>query len=197
MSKSIGNVLLVKDLLEAAPGEVVRLGLLTAHYRQPLDWTAEVLDEAQSKLDRMYGALRAAGIEGAAGDAPAGERPPEAVVDALEDDLNTPRALAELFALAREANRSEDPSRRREIGDTLRAGGRLLGLLQQDPQAWFTRAAPPGGLPAPEVDALVRERESLRRQRRFDEADNIRDRLTREGIVIEDGADGPRWRRAR
>jgi cysteinyl-tRNA synthetase len=196
MSKSVGNVLLIKDLLETAPAEAVRLGLLTAHYRQPLDWTSEVLSEAQLKLDRMYGALRAAGIEGAADAGEFGE-PPGAVIEALEDDLNSPRALAELFTVAREANRCEEPQRRRELAAALRAGGRLLGLLQQNPQSWFMRAGGPMSLTESEIDALVAQRESLRRQRQFAAADEIRGRLTREGIVIEDGADGSRWRRAR
>jgi cysteinyl-tRNA synthetase len=195
MSKSIGNVLLVRDLLEEAPGEVIRLGLLTAHYRQPLDWSADVLTEARQKLDRMYGALRGAGITGAATDED-GADAPAGVLDALEDDLNSPRALAELFTLARDANRAEDPAVRLARARELRAGARLLGLLEQDPEAWFTGAAS-GSLGEAEIDSLVAKRESLRHQRQFAEADAIRDRLAAQGIVIEDGAAGTRWRRAR
>ncbi len=196
MSKSIGNVLLVKDLLDEAPGEVVRLGLLTAHYRQPLDWTGDVLVEAEQKLDRMYGALREAGIEGPAVDD--GMEPPAGVIEALEDDLNTPRALAELFSLARDANRSEDSDERNAKARELRAGARLLGLLQEDPEAWFMRSGASGdGLSDAEIDALMAERETLRQARKFDEADSIRDRLASQNIVIEDSAGGPRWRRAR
>jgi cysteinyl-tRNA synthetase len=196
MSKSIGNVLLVRDLLREAPGEAIRLGLLTAHYRQPLDWTDDVLIEARQKLDRMYGALRAAGIQGAAAD-DAADVPPASVLEALEDDLNSPRALAELFALAREANRAEDSVECLAKAQALRAGARLLGLLQDDPAAWFMRAEAGGNLSEADIDALVAQRESLRRERQFDAADSVRERLAAEGIVIEDGAAGPRWRRAR
>ncbi len=198
MSKSIGNVLLVRDLLDEAPGEAVRLGLLTAHYRQPLDWTGDVLVEAEQKLDRMYGALREAGLEGRAGEE--GIEPPASVIEALEDDLNTPRALAELFSLAREANRTNDADDRVAKARQLRSGAKLLGLLQDDPQAWFMRsdASNSGdGLSDAEIDALMAQRETLRQARKFAQADAIRDRLASENIVIEDSAAGPRWRRSR
>ena len=200
MSKSIGNVLLVRDLLAEAPGEVVRLGLLTAHYRQPLDWTGDVLTEAEQKLDRMYGALREAGLEGPAVDD--GIEPPASVVEALEDDLNSPRALAELFSLARDANRADDPEERLAKARQLRAGAGLLGLLRDDPEAWFMRSSasaggPGGGLSDAEIDALMAEREALRQARKFAEADVIRDKLASQNVVIEDSAGGPRWRRSR
>ena len=211
MSKSVGNVLLVRDLTSRYPGETVRMGLLTAHYRQPLDWTEQLLVEAQQKLDRLYGALREAGIDGASASATsalassqgasARAEPPAAVLAALEDDLNTPLAIAELFALARAANRSENPTQRRAIAESLRAGGWLLGLLQQDPVAWFSAtgsaARAQEDMDAAEIDALVAQRESLRRDRKYAEADKIRDQLAERGILIEDVAGGARWRRAR
>jgi len=196
MSKSVGNVLLLRDLLQDAPGEAVRLGLLTAHYRQPLDWNANVVSDAQQKLDRMYGALRDAGISGTQVHAP-DDPPPESVLEALEDDLNSPRALAELFSLARESNRTEDPARRAEIARALRSGAWLLGLLQGDPEAWFLDARTAESMDEDRINALMEQRESMRLARNFAEADRIRDELTSAGIVIEDGAEGPRWRRAR
>jgi len=196
MSKSLGNVLLVRELLAEAPGEAIRLGLLTAHYRQPLDWNADVLVDARQKLDRMYGALRSAGIVGKPDPADAVE-PPANVLAALEDDLNTPRALAELFALAREANRASDRDASSAAAAQLRAGAGLLGLLQDDPDAWFAGTTDAAGLPEAEIDALLTQRQALRAARQFAEADEIRDRLARAGIVIEDGADGARWRRTR
>jgi cysteinyl-tRNA synthetase len=199
MSKSIGNVLLVRNLLEDHPGEVIRLALLTAHYRQPLDWSDQLLVEAQQKLDRLYGALREAGVAGRLQSAP--ETPlPESFVAALEDDLNTPRALAELFELVRAANRCEDAVQRRGIARSLRAGAWLLGLLQADPAEWFSDAHTEAGaddLNAAEIDALIEQRETFRQQRKFVEADRIRDELTAKGIVLEDRGDGSRWRRAR
>ncbi len=196
MSKSVGNVLLLRDLLSEAPAEAVRLGLLTAHYRQPLDWTADVLNEAQQKLDRMYGALRAAGVSGVA-EGDSGESPPASVLEALDDDLNTPRALAALFELAREANREKDRDRRADIAKSLRTGASLLGLLQADPEAWFVDSDTAGAPDAAEIDALVARREQMRAERSFAEADQIRDQLEKAGIVIEDSSEGPRWRRAR
>ncbi len=199
MSKSVGNVVLLRDLLREAPPEAVRLGLLTAHYRQPLDWTEGVLSEARQKLDRMYGALRAAGVSGAQRDDP-DEPPPASVLDALDDDLNTPRALAALFDLAREANRETDPERRLKIATSLRAGAGLLGLLGEDPEAWFVDSAAsesPGPLETAEIDELVSRRERLRQERDFAAADRIRAQLEKASIVIEDSPEGPRWRRAR
>ncbi|MDX1563610.1 MAG: cysteine--tRNA ligase, partial [Gammaproteobacteria bacterium] len=131
MSKSLGNVLLLRELLDAHAGEAVRLGLLAAHYRQPLDWTDHVPVEAKRRLDRMYAVLRDAGIEGP-GDAPDDTAVPAGVVAALEDDLNTPEALAVLAELVRAANRSDDPAEKRAQAEQLRAGAWLLGLLQQD-----------------------------------------------------------------
>jgi cysteinyl-tRNA synthetase len=196
MSKSIGNVLLLRDLLREAPGEAVRLALLGTHYRQPLDWTAQVLPDAEQKLDRLYGALRAAGVGHHATGAPNEE--PAGVVAALEDDLNTPQALAELFALARAANRAEDQQRRREIALALRAGAGLLGLLQSDPEEWFLRGGHDGLQFADgEIEALIERRDALRRARDFAAADRIRDELASRGVVLEDGAGGSRWRRSR
>ncbi len=197
MAKSLGNVVLLKDLTEKFAGEVVRLGLLSAHYRQPLDWTQRLLEDSQHKLDRLYGTLRDAGISGAAHDDPGA--PPPSVVAALEEDLNTPQALTELTALARAANRATNDSERRSAAQSLRAGAWLLGLLGQDPVEWFSGATAGADedLGPAEIDALVEQRLGLRAEKRFDEADKIRDELASRGIVIEDGPEGSRWRRAR
>ena len=206
MSKSLGNVLLLRNLLDEAPGEAVRLGLLTAHYRQPLDWNTAVLEDARQKLDKMYGALRNAGVTGPARgdrakDDPAADDPaadaPRGVIEALEDDLNTPRALAELFGVVRQLNSASDPGTRARLARDLRAGGWLLGLLQDDPQAWFTGDRTVDGPGDEWIAARVEERQAMRGARNFAEADRIRDELADLGILIEDSAEGPRWRRAR
>lgn len=206
MSKSTGNLLRIRDLLADHDGEVLRLCLLTAHYRQPLEWTPQLIDESAHKLDRMYGVLRDAGIERAADETADGAADedaaelPAAVVAALEDDLNTPLALAELMALARAANRTQDPAEKAELAHCLRAGANLLGLLERAPRDWFSKGAPGEagmGLEEAEIDALVQRREALRKERRFAEADEIRDTLANAGIVIEDVAGGSRWRRTR
>ena len=196
MSKSVGNILLLRELLEEWPGEVVRLALLTAHYRQPLDWSRQLAVEARQKLDRMYGALRDAGVEGPASGAD--EDPPPNVLAALEADLNTPQALAELFELVRKANRSSDAGERLAAAGALRAGASLLGLLQRDPAEWFAGGgADDGELSDADTHALIEQREALRKERKFAEADAIRDSLAKRGVILEDVAGGTRWRRVR
>ena len=196
MSKSVGNILLLRGLLEEWPGEVVRLALLTAHYRQPLDWSQQLAVEARQKLDRMYGALRDAGVEGPASGAD--EDPPPNVLAALEADLNTPQALAELFELVRKANRSSDTGERLAAAGALRAGASLLGLLQRDPVEWFAGdGADDGELSDADIDALIEQRKALRKERKFAEADAIRDSLAKRGVILEDVAGGTRWRRVR
>ena len=195
MSKSLGNVRLVRDLLAEHGGETVRLALLTAHYRQPLDWTDQLVVESRQKLDRMYGALRDAGISGTLTRAPAAA-PPPAMLAALEDDLNTPEAIAELFGVVRATNRATDAAEKRALAESLRAGAWLLGLLTEDPQTWFAAGGLAGSDDA-EIDTLVKQRDALRQQRNFAEADRIRRELTERGIVIEDAAGGARWRRSR
>ena len=195
MSKSLGNVRLVRDLLATHGGETVRLALLTAHYRQPLDWSDQLVVESRQKLERMYGALRDAGLSGPLTHAPAAP-PPPGVLAALEDDLNTPEAVAELFALVRAANRATDAAEKRALAESLRSGAWLLGLLTQEPQTWFGAGGAAGGDDA-EIDTLVKQRDAFRRERNFAEADRIRRVLTERGIVIEDAAGGARWRRSR
>ncbi len=198
MAKSTGNILRVRDLLAEHDGEVLRLALLSAHYRQPLEWTPQLVAESAQKLDRMYGVLRDAGFDEDATDAPSDELP-AAVVAALEDDLNTPLAIAELLAVARAANRTESASEKRALAGSLRAGAALLGLLERAPRAWFEGSAARGaaGPDEAEIEALVARRDALRKARQFAEADAIRDELARAGIVIEDVAGGSRWRRIR
>jgi len=195
MSKSLGNVLLVKDLLAQAPGEAIRLALLSGHYRQPLDWSDEALHQARRSLDRLYGLLAdlpepAPGVE-----------PPAALVAALEDDLNTPRAMAVLFDLARKAHGQTggeaEGEAGAEIAAELVAGGALLGILQQDPAHW---AAQSGGTAdmsmadRTEIDALVAARTAARKARDFAAADRIRDDLAARGIQVEDGPEGSSWK---
>jgi cysteinyl-tRNA synthetase len=192
MSKSLGNVVLVRDLLEQAPGEVVRLALLSAHYRQPLDWSDGVLGESRRKLDRLYNALR--NVSGWA-DSWREAEPSAEFVTALEDDINTPRAIAALFNLAREINRLGDTPEAQALARQLRAGSEVIGLLGSDPDEWFESAGA-GDVASDEIDVLVEQRTAARAAKDFAEADRIRDVLVELGIVIEDGPEGARWRRA-
>tara|TARA_R110000822_G_scaffold126082_9_gene261222 strand:+ start:15820 stop:17223 length:1404 start_codon:yes stop_codon:yes gene_type:complete len=190
MSKSIGNVLLVRKLLEQGPGEAIRLVLLTAHYRQPLDWTDAVIPEANKKLDRLYGALRSLADVPAAADAGL----PESVAAALDDDLNTPQALAALFELARDANKATDTADKARIKAQLQAAGDALGLLQMGHEQWFAGGAEVDGLSA-EAEALLDERAAARAARDWAGSDRLRDQLKALGVAVEDGKDGQRWRR--
>ena len=186
MSKSLGNFFTVRQLLEEGwPGEAIRLALLSAHYRQPLDITRGKLKESRAQLDRLYGALRK---ETVAADMP----PPPKLLAALEDDLNTPLALAELHETAGALNRATDPAERRDLRGELLAGGRLLGLLGQAPGTWFQGGADDE---ADEIDALIQARGAARESKDFAEADRIRDALKDRGVVLEDGPQGTTWRR--
>lgn len=192
MSKSIGNVLLIRDLLEDTSGEAIRLALLAGHYRQPLDWTDNGLQQAERTLDRLYGAVRRlADIQ--ADDNP--DLDPD-FLTAMNDDLNTPRALAALFELVRLANTAENGAEKRRLkGKLLRSAG-LLGLLQQTPEKWFAGGvAKDNGPSEDEIEELVQARNRARETKNFAEADRIRDLLGEEGIVLDDGAVETRWRR--
>ncbi len=193
MSKSLGNFFTVRQLLdEGWPGEAIRLTLLSAHYRQPLDFTRSALAQARTTLERWYGALRAA--PGKEGDAAAAL--PDNVAAALDDDLNTPLAIRHLHALASEVHKADDPAAAAAAAARLAAGGHALGLLGQAPDAWATAGGAADGPPADEVAALIAERAAARARRDFAAADRIRDELAAQGIALEDRRDGPTlWRR--
>ncbi len=193
MSKSLGNVLLVRDLLDEAPGEAIRFALLGAHYRQPLDWSTDGLAQARHGLDRLYGVLRDLG------DAPDIACPLgllDAFVTALEDDLNFPRAIAELFRTAKAARRATTAAERAAYKAALREAGGLLGLLQEDPAVWFGQPTGEDGEMA-RIRRLVEARLAARSARDYATADRIRDELAGLGVVVQDRADGPAWQKAR
>jgi len=186
MSKSLGNVELVHVLIGQAPGEALRWALLASHYRQPLAWTDDVVAQARAALDNLYGALRRSADVQADGDTPS-----EAFLEAICDDLNTPRANAELFALARRLETGTPAERARAKGELL-AGGALLGFLHADPDAWFH-----GGvdtLLAERIDALIAERVGARTAKDWTRADAIRAELTALNVEVMDSATGATWR---
>jgi len=168
MSKSLGNIITPAELLaQGHKGETLRLALLSAHYRQPLAWTEDVVAQAKTNLDRLYRV---------AGDAEPG-KVDSGVAEALQDDLNTPLALTRLMAL-------EDPA-------VARASAALLGLLESSADDWFK-----GGADESAIEARIAERAEAKQNRDFATADRIRDELKAEGIVLEDSPNGTTWRRA-
>ena len=190
MSKSLGNFFTVRQLLEEGlRGEAIRLALLSGHYRAPLDITREKIAECKGQLDRLYGALRGVDVDEDAA-------PPAKLVAALADDLNTPLAVAELHEVATEMNKAKDEAKREALAGALLAGGALLGLLEDDPQAWFHGAAGEGGLSAETIEAMIAARIEARKAKDFAEADRLRDELLAQGITLEDGPGGTTWRRA-
>ena len=187
MSKSLGNFYTVSDLLQEFPGEALRLAILKTHYRQPLDFTKDGVREARQELNRFYRALALA-ADGASNDGTI----PDGVVDSLNDDLNTPAALAAIHAAADAvfaADHDGDRDAADAAADRLKAAGELLGILQEDPDAWFQ------GDGDEAIDALVAERTVARADKNFTRADEIRDELLAQGIVLEDGAGETTWRR--
>ena len=193
MSKSLGNFFTIHEILAHAPGEAMRYALLSAQYRQPLDWSEETLKQARSSMDRLYNSLRqVSDIQ------PASEHSdtPTEIINALEDDLNTPIALAALHELATELNKAEDSGLKARLKSELLAGGEIMGLLQQDPEDWFRwQPEDHGGLTDQQINDLIQERTEARTAKNFQRADEIRDQLVAEGIELEDAAEGTRWRR--
>jgi cysteinyl-tRNA synthetase len=187
MSKSLGNVVLAHDLVTKVPGEAVRWALLSGHYRQPLDWTGELLEQARKSLDRLYGALRRAAdldVESVA--------PPAAFLEALGDDLNSPRAFAELFALAKTLETATDAGERGAAKAELLAAGGLMGFLQADPETWFQGGA--NDDLKDKVEALLAERIAARAAKDWPTADRIRGELDALNVVVMDNPEGATWR---
>lgn len=189
MSKSVGNIISTHEALQSTPGEALRWAILSAHYRQPLDWSDDSTAQAKRTLDRLYGAL-----DQVSDVAESDEDPPEAFMAALEDDLNTPAAMAEISGLARALNSATDASEKARLKGELLAAGALLGVLQQKPADWFAAAPKAKLVDVAEVERLLAARTEARKSRNFAEADRLRAALDALGVVIEDRADGPKWR---
>ncbi len=184
MSKSLGNFYTVRDLRERGErGEAIRLLLLKTHYRAPLDFTDDGLKQAKGDLDRFYTALKNAS------DVTPSNAKADKVLDALLDDLNTAKAIAEMHEYANALNASKSPDAKAALLDA----GKLLGLAQGDPVAWFQGAAE--GPSAADIEAAIQARLDARKAKNFAEADRIRDDLKAKGVILEDGPKGTTWKR--
>ena len=195
MSKSLGNFFTVREILKKYPAEVVRYFMLTSHYRSPLNYSDQHLDSARNALERLYTSLR--GLDVGPGEAvePYAGR----FLAAMDDDFNTPEAVAVLFDLAREVNRlreSDLQAATRAAGALKELGG-ILGVLQDEPEAFLqsTGTETDGSLDSAAIDALINARTTAREQKNWAESDRIRDELKAQGIALEDGAGGTTWRR--
>lgn len=185
MSKSLGNFFTVHQLLEEGyPGEAIRLALLSAHYRQPVDITRAGIEEAKAQLDRFYQALDKTSHIEAEGVVP------EDMLAALQDDLNTPQALSFLHTLLTQLNKSGE----KEAKSKLLGGAHLLGLLQQAPDQWL-RGARDLAISEEEIARAIEARNAARKTKNFALADQIRQDLLSKGIVLEDGPEGTQWKR--
>ena len=188
MSKSIGNIKLVHDLKKQYKGEVLRLTLLSAHYRQPLNWTKEIIDQNSKMLDRFYRSLKELQDVEISSDLVS-----EDIMESLLDDLNTPKVLAKLNTLSNTLS-SADTDEKRNIKNNLIAAGKILGVMQEDPNIWlgYNQTANPE---KEEIEGLINQRNEARRSKDFKLADQIRDKLKSKGIEIEDTKNGTIWRK--
>jgi cysteinyl-tRNA synthetase len=188
MAKSDGNFITVRDALAQAPGEVVRLALLGTHYRDPLDWTEERLTQAEQTLGRWYRALNEPSIRSGRNEVVL-----DIISDTLNDDLNAPLAISHLHQLASDIYRTEHREERGQLQSRFIASARLLGLMRLKPIDWLQHGWSEDAVA--DVEVRIAARTQARKERRFADADRIRDELAAEGVILEDGAGGTTWRR--
>lgn len=196
MSKSLGNFFTIREVLEKYPAEVIRYFLISSHYRSQVDYSEASLREAQSALDRFYQAIRGLSAEELKADGLC-EQYSGRFKAAMSDDFNTPEALAVMFELVKALNiarQQQDQEQVRLLAGTLREMGAVLGILQNDPEQYF-RGAAQDGISDDEIETKIEERKRARENKDWAESDRIRDWLSEQGIVLDDGKAGTSWRR--
>ena len=191
MSKSLGNFRTVRDLLQSYRGEVLRFALLSAHYRTPLNFSAELLEQAQATLDSLYSTLREVQDVEFEMDVCLADEP---FYHALNDDLNTPIAIAEIHALAKQLHKAEVGARA-SLKARILAAGNLLGILQQDAAQWLQGAESEDAISAEEIETLIIERQQAKLAKDYNRADEVRQALLAQGVVLEDSREGTQWKR--
>jgi len=185
MSKSLGNFFTVDEKLSEMPGEVIRYLLLAAHYRQPLDWTEEGVEQSKNVLDKFYNALK--GVEKQDVDINSD------LLESLKDDLNIPLALSSLHTLVSRIHKTTDENHKNKLQNELRVSANMLGLLYQDPEEWF-QSAQGKTMPAEEIEQLIQKRTQARADKDFALSDKIRDDLAAQDVILLDGPEGTTWR---
>ena len=193
MSKSLGNFFTIREVLAQYDAEVIRYFILTSHYRSPLNYSDQHLDNAKAALTTLYTALRDIETQAAIQDNAYQQR----FVAAMEDDFNTPEVLAVLFELAKEVNRykASEPDKARQFGGQLLWMAAMLGLLHQAPESFLRGGSDAAGLDDAAIEQLIQQRLQARKNKNWAESDRLRDELKAQGIVLEDGPQGTRWRR--
>ena len=194
MSKSLGNFFVLREVLENYRAEEIRYFIVSSHYRSQLNYSEEQLDHARSALQRFYTALQDTETVEVAADSEYQKR----FEQALNDDFNTASAIAVMFDLARDINRakSEQQGAQHALASLLRYLGGIIGLLQADAEDFLKSGSGQGaGLSNVAIDELIEQRLQSRADKNWADADRIRDELVAAGIIIEDGANGTRWRR--
>jgi cysteinyl-tRNA synthetase len=189
MSKSLGNIQLIREVLAETKGEVARWVLLSAHYRQSVDWTDETVAQAEKTIDRIYSTLR--DVKDLAID-------DDIAIDdeflaALDDDLNTPKAFARINQLAKLLANAKTTTEQSKLKSTLLKSSALLGVLQTEPEAWFAQKQVGGEAIKTQVEQLIVERNQARTDKNWGRSDEIRDELDALGVILEDSPEGTRW----
>ena len=195
MSKSLGNFFLIRDVLQQFDPEVVRFFMLRAHYRSPINYSDSQLEEARTGLVRLYTAINTNEQHASKNAEPVAQWV-KRFGDAMNDDFNTPEAIASLFDLASEINRASNANTKQELSQTLKHLAGMIGLLQRSPNEFLQSGTPHTGMSPAQIEEQIAARHAAKLTKNFKEADAIRERLLNDGVVLEDKPSGTVWRRA-